>query len=271
LGYYSAYAEDNWRASSKLTISFGLRYDYLQPYKEQAGRQANFVVTQEAPGTGTANYVIPAVSKNIPLSPAFLSLAQQNNVSIVYDNNSRLATQQKLNFAPRLGVAYQVNSRTVIRGGFGLFYGNGLIESAGSNANIGENYPFVLRATLNTPSCPPGNCPSLAAQGVTLETGLTNQLKTGLDNFVSSPVTFGMQRNIDSPFSAAYNLSMQHAFSSSLTATVAFVGNFSKNLMTILAQPSRWKGLRASNKTANAASGIAVIRRHNHNGRPSTS
>ena len=46
-----------------------------------------------------------------------------------------------------------------------------------------------------------------------------------------------MQPKIDSPFTASYNLSVQHAFSNNLTATVAFVGNFSRNLMTIL-QPT---------------------------------
>jgi hypothetical protein len=234
LGYYSAYAQDDWRATSKLTVSLGIRYEYLQPYKEQGGREANFEVVQAAPGSGTANYYIPSVSKSTALSPAFLSIAKQNNVNIVYDDNPRLATAQKTGFAPRIGLAYQLTPTTVVRGGFGMFYGNGLIASAGSNANIGENYPFFLRASLPTPSCAPGNCPSLAAQGVTLETGLTNQLKTGLENFISSPVTFGLQRKIDDPFSAAYNVSAQHAFSNNLTATVAFVGNFSHNLMTIL-------------------------------------
>jgi hypothetical protein len=237
LGYYAAYVEDNWRATGKLTVSFGVRYEYLQPYKEQAGRQANFIVNQASPGSGTATYLIPAASRNIALAPAFLNIAKQNNVNIVYDDNLRLATQQKTGFAPRLGVAYQPDAHTVVRGGFGMFYGAGAIESAGSNANIGENYPFVLRATLITPNCAPNNCPSLAAQGVTLETGLTNQLKTGLENFVSSPTTFGIQPRIDSPFTGSYNVSVQRAFSNNLTATVAFVGNFSRNLMTIV-QPT---------------------------------
>ena len=52
-----------------------------------------------------------------------------------------LLQTQKANFAPRAGFAYQVNSKLVARGGFGVFYNS--FENQGYGPNIGENYPFV--------------------------------------------------------------------------------------------------------------------------------
>ena len=232
-GYTAAYIEDHWRVTPKLTVQLGLRYDYFQPYKEMAGYQANFVPLAGTIGTGVATYLIPGVSRNALLPPAFLALLQKDHINIQYDDNSRLATEQKTAFAPRIGLAYQVDSRTVVRAGFGLFYG--AIQSAGSNANIGENFPFVLRGNLVTPSCTAMNpCPSLSLQGATLENGLTNQLAQGLQNFVSSPSLFGTDPNIKTPYTGSFNIFVQHAFSNSLSASVGYVGNFSRHLITLV-------------------------------------
>ncbi len=232
-GYTAAYFEDNWRATPKLTVQLGLRYDYFQPYKEMAGYQANFVALAGTAGTGVGTYLIPSIARNVALPPAFLNLLQKDHINLQYDDNSRLATEQKMAFAPRIGLAYQVDSRTVVRAGFGIFYG--AIQSAGSNANIGENYPFVVHANLITPSCTALNpCQSLSAQGATLENGLSNQLAQGIQNFIASPSLFGTDTNIKTPYTGSYNFFVQHAFSNSLSASVGYVGNFSRHLITLI-------------------------------------
>jgi len=133
--YLSGYAEDTWKALPKLTISYGVRYDYNQPTGEMAGGFANFVpltrgytydpVTGNVAGTGTANYVLPARWQNTSglLASSFTSLLTANNTSVVYDSNERLSTGQKTNFAPRVSVALMADSRTVFRAGAGVFYG----------------------------------------------------------------------------------------------------------------------------------------------------
>ncbi len=231
-GYNSAYVEDNWRVTSKLTLDLGVRYDDFQPYKEMAGLQANFIKTSGGIGTGTGIYEIPSESRDVVLPTAFVNLLQRDHISLEYDPNSRLATEQKTAFAPRLGVAYQLDSKTVIRGGFGVFYG--AIEGAGSNANIGENFPFVVHASLVTPSCRADKpCPSLGSQGATLENGLSQQIAQGIQNFVSAPGLFGEDPSIRTPYTANYNVTVQRAFSNNLAATVGYVGNFSRHLITL--------------------------------------
>lgn len=169
--YNSAYGEDTWKVTPRLTFTYGLRYDYFQPTGEMAGGFANFVPHTWGPGHGTADYVLPAQwqGKSI-MAPQFLNLLAANNVNLVYDSNPRLSSGQKLNFAPRLGVAYQLDDQTVVRAGAGMFYGN--IFGLGSNPNLGGNYPFMIHSGLGATTCVNGNgaksqtgysyCPSLS-------------------------------------------------------------------------------------------------------------
>jgi hypothetical protein len=239
--YDSAYIEDNWRVTPKLTLQYGVRYDYFQPYKEQAGMMANFVPLTTGVGTGTATFEIPTQSQNVALSPVFTSLLTRDHINLHYNPNSRLSTGQTTNFAPRLGVAYQLDPTTVLRTGFGIFYG--ALQSGGSSPNISENYPFIPHSALSAVSCIAGkNCPSLTtaaqgytgAPGVTLENGLSNQISAGIINFITLPVVNGRDTSIKTPYTMNYNLSLQHAFANNLALTLAYVGNISRHLETLL-------------------------------------
>lgn len=224
--YDGAYVQDDWRVTPRFTLNLGLRYDYYQPYKEMAGQQANFVVTGPLGiGTGSAVYELPERAQNVPISPNFSSILAKDNISLEYVKNQRLATSQKTGFAPRIGFAYQADNRTVIRGGFGIFYGG--LQSEG-NTNLGTNYPFSLTDYIPAPNCELGNCPST---GITLENGLSQQLSQGgLQNYVSYPGFHAEDAHIKTPYTISYNLAFQHALSQNLTATISYVGNVSRHL-----------------------------------------
>jgi hypothetical protein len=226
--YDSFYVQDDWRVSHKLTINLGVRYDYYQPYKELSNSQANFIANQGSLGIGmgSAVFQLPNSDRNLDLGAPFLAALAKDNVAVQYVSNNRLATNQKVNFAPRLGFAYQVTPTTVVRGGFGIFYGG--LQSQG-NTNLGDNIPFSLSANLPAPSCVPGNCPS---NGITLETGLASVLTNGLQSIVSFPSFHGIDPNIKTPYTENYSLSVQHAINNNLVASVSYVGNVSRHLTT---------------------------------------
>lgn len=91
--YYTGfYAQDEIRLSSKLTLNVGLRYEYQTPYYQRFGDLAVFDL----------------------YGSRFLKLDE---------DISHLHRPDKNNFAPRIGLAYSVNPKTVIRAGFGVFYG----------------------------------------------------------------------------------------------------------------------------------------------------
>jgi hypothetical protein len=223
--YNAAYAQDDWRVTPKLTLNLGLRYDYYQPFQEMAGDQANFVVTGPLGiGTGAAIYQIPTKGNNVPLGTAFTQLMAANNVAIQYVADPRLLTSTKTGFAPRVGLAWQADANTVMRAGFGIFYG-GLQNEGGSN--LGVNFPYSLSASIPAPSCSAGNCPSI---GVTLENGLSAQTANGLQGFVSSPSFHATDPHIREPYTEDYNLAFQRALTRNLVATLSYVGNVSRHV-----------------------------------------
>jgi hypothetical protein len=242
--YDSAYFQDDWKVAHNLTVNLGLRYDHYEPYKENSGSQANFIDGNNLGiGTGTGVYELPTRSENVVLGPLFLATLAKDNIALQYNSNQRLATGQNLNFAPRIGFAYQPKLKTVVRGGFGLFYGG--LQSEG-NTNLGTNFPWSNSANIYSSSCQFGlnQCPSLSAKDVTLETGLISQTGTGLQNFVSTPSMSAIDGNVKTPYTINYNLSVEQAITRNMVATVSYVGNVSRHL-PLYYQPNNVRALFA--------------------------
>lgn len=222
--YDSAYAQDDWKATRRLTLNLGVRYDYFQPYKEMSGEQANFLVTGPLGiGTGSGTYELVNRSPNISLGSKFPAALAANNVSIQYVNRQRLSSAQTLNFAPRIGFAYRLDPKSVIHGGFGIFFGG--LQNEG-NGNLGSNFPFSMTATIPAPSCSLNHCPST---GVTLENGLSAQTAGGLQNFVSYPGFHSTDPSIKTPYSENYSLEFERELTPSMEATLGYVGNVSRH------------------------------------------
>ena len=252
--YDAAYVEDNWKIRPNLTLNLGIRYDYFQPYKENGGQQGNFVVTGPLGlGTGAGVYQLPNKDRNIDLGTNFLSVLAANNVTVQYVDNERLATAQKTNFAPRIGFALQTDSKTVWRGGFGIFYGGLMAEG---NTNLGSNFPFFNQASFSPYSCLKDNCPSLStpsngtggsavvvSPGITVQSGIQPQLNAGgLINSVSYPSFHATDVNIHTPYTMNYSLSFERALSPNLAATISYVGNVSRHL-SLYGAPNTVPGL----------------------------
>jgi len=124
---WSIYLQDDYRASSKLTLNMGLRYDIYKPWIEVDNRQSNFDET-----TGT--FVIAADN------------AVMQGVSV----GRYLQTYSKGDVGPRFGFAYDVKGtgRTIVRGGVGVFWN---FTPGGTSSSKAQNPPF-LQSTALTPS-----------------------------------------------------------------------------------------------------------------------
>jgi hypothetical protein len=127
LNNYSIFAQDTWHSSSRLTLTYGLRYEVNPPPSGESGN-AQFA------GTG-----VDDLSK--------LALAPRGTA--IYKTTWN-------NFAPRIGVAYQLSQTTgrelVIRGGFGVFYDLGNSQAAIAYTNGG--FPFAASKTLTNVAFP---------------------------------------------------------------------------------------------------------------------
>lgn len=224
--YRAAYAQDDWKLSSKLTLNLGLRYEYYQPNKELQNAQANFFVNGPvSAGSGQGVFQLPMQDKNVFLSPLFTQTLAMDNIALQYVNDNRLITSPLTNFAPRIGFAYSPFGGTVIRSGFGIFFGG--LESVGANPNMGSNYPFQFLDNFNPPACGPNNCP---ASGITLENGFSQALNQGIQNFISIPGFTGIDPHPHTPYTMGYNLTVEQAIGKNMVASIGYVGNVSRHL-----------------------------------------
>ncbi len=220
----SAYAQDDWRVTPKLTLNIGLRYDYFGPQTEVGGKQANFYASVIKIGSGSGTFAVPT-SQRGSLPQSFLNLLAQNHINVEYSSNPSLVTSQKLNFAPRLGLSYSVNRKMVVRTGFGLFYGG--LEGFGYGVNLAQNVPFNFTSGILSTTCTVANCPT---DGISLNTGFTNTVQQGALNSISFPTITALAKNAQTPFSEEYNLSIQYALTNNMSATIGYVGSNAHHL-----------------------------------------
>jgi hypothetical protein len=118
---WSAFAQDSWRATRRLTLDYGLRYEYSAPYTEVNNKLSN---------------VVPGVGLVTPQSPGWTGLYRA-------DRN---------NFGPRIGFAYDLTGkgRTVVRGGFAVLYET--LLQASTVQQIENNAPYSAAAVTTSPT-----------------------------------------------------------------------------------------------------------------------
>ena len=234
--YYGTYFNDDWKVTKKLTVNLGLRWDFFGLVYEHHGAQASMV--PGGPPTGGPMYLLPSNNRGAVnnLSPNFLSLLAKDGITLSDGKfgGKGLGTAQKTNFAPRLGIAYQVSPKLVVRAGWGMFY-NGF-ENRGFSPNIGENYPFQFDFHFPIPDdAHPINtfagCPTATpAGGPTFETGFScTQLSPLLVNGAGLSLR-GIQYDYLTPYTLESNLTVQYQLTSSLSAQVAYVGTNARHL-----------------------------------------
>jgi len=121
---FAGYLQDDWKVTRKLTLTLGLRYELESAITERYNRSvAGFDTAAAQPfeAAVSANYArnptpeIPASQFSVKGGPTFAAVGGQSRGVWGLDKN---------NFMPRVGFAYNVTPRTVIRGGFGMYYGS---------------------------------------------------------------------------------------------------------------------------------------------------
>ena len=226
--YFGLYAQDNWKVTPTLTLNLGLRWDYFGPYQESNGRQANFNMTG---GNGNSGrYIIPSVGCIVPRSAGFNSLLAGYNIQIVCAPGLTVDGAQKTNFGPRVGFAYRIRPRVVLRGGYGIAYGS--FDSVGYGGTLGTNYPFQY--TLNNPTTN-FNTPIPLANGQTatmenIFSSLNLQDPIGV-NGPGLGLT-GRQYNWQTPYSETINFTVQDQFTNRDSLQVGYVGTLGRHLNT---------------------------------------
>jgi hypothetical protein len=210
------YAQDTYKVTPHLTLNYGIRYEFQAPYTEEHNFASNYVPNPGDPVTGGT-----------------ILLAGRGG-------NSRSLVNPRWNqFAPRFGFAYQINPKTVVRGGWGLFFSP---ENDAREDLLTKNFPFAIQqAWDNTPYFGP-------CYGSSCDGSYFYQIDQGLTRISSPPIpssassipstdiptlipngnsedTFYVNPKMKTGYSESFNLAVQREVGSNFTIEAAFVGS----------------------------------------------
>jgi Carboxypeptidase regulatory-like domain/TonB-dependent Receptor Plug Domain/TonB dependent receptor len=201
----SIFAQDDWKVNNKLTVNLGLRYELMTNPTEQYGRQSNFDLTS-------------------------------GRLVLAKDNKDSLTKNDKNNFSPRVGFAYDIKGtgKSVIRGGYGIFYfldrggiDNQLAQNAPYGGNLsysfndGYRFTFSGQGPLNNNNNTAATQPLPSPTFVTSSAFLNNPINTDLLAILPDNKTSNVQQ---------FNFQFQQQLSNNTAITVGYVGTRGRNL-----------------------------------------
>jgi hypothetical protein len=224
----SAYAQDDWKVTPKLTLNLGARWEYGSPYSEQNNNISNF-----DPSTQTVDTITPSAVAGNGITPV--------TGGGVYGKT--LVNPDLSDFSPRVGFAYTLTSKTALRGGFGTGYVH--YTRAGSGDILAINAPqaqfasVVQIAPTTTNQCATPlpaqiialgsttpSCYAAANQG--FPSGLVTTFNSATDNITWVP------KDSKDSYVESYFLGVQRQFAKNTLLDIAYVGNRGLHLQGFL-------------------------------------
>ena len=192
---YGGFVQDDFKVNSRLTLNLGLRYDYTSPIYDAKNQMAN-----------------------LDFATGKLVYAGQGGAS------RGLVKTDKLDFAPRLGLAWRAMSHTVVRAGYGRFFMYQETRT-GDPFQLYYNLPFVAEPNFNTDGVTPilsvsGGFPIIDPNTITGASVTTSA--EGADTRLHAPV-------LDE-----WNLNVEHELPGNLLVEIAYVGSKATHLQSIL-------------------------------------
>ncbi len=216
-----AYLQDDWKIHSKLTLTLGMRYEIGIPTTERFNRTVRgFDATTASPieAQARANYGRAPLSD---IAAADFRVKGGLTFAGVNGEPRGLWNADRSNISPRIGVAYQLDRKTAIRGGFGRFYDldRQTVNQAGFsrrtllNPSLNNGQTFLATTAAPYPS------------GIDRPTGSAQ----GLLTFVGQGVSY-FNPNLKTPYAHRWQLSMQREIMKDMALEVAYVGAASDDL-----------------------------------------
>lgn len=231
-GVFGSFVQDSWKARKNLTLNFGLRYDitFIPPYG------ANGSETQQGGiATGDVDFnngtyivqVLPKACSVIGHSPCIPGNGQLP-ANVVVDPRGKIPHNTYTNLGPRVGAAYRLDDKTVVRAGFGIFFDNyAAITQIGQNIEgLWPDTGQLIANGLNNPNTSTSPTPTVSIQ---------NPFAGGLGSNIPAPtpftqVGFFFDPKIKNAYSEQYNLGVARQLGQSTTVTINYVGSESHRL-----------------------------------------
>ncbi len=216
------FVHDDWKVNRKLTLNIGLRYELEGALTERYNKSVrgfDFAAIQPIESAVKANLVKTPVQG---VDPALFSVRGGLTFAGVNGEPRGLYDVPKKNFMPRFGFAYKLTDKTVVRGGYGIFFGflgqrRGDVNQIGFSSSVPLNVSLdnglTFAETLNNPF-------------ETYKNGLPAPLGSseGIRTFLGQGISF-FQEKPSSPYNQRWEMSIQRELPAGYVVEVAYTGN----------------------------------------------
>jgi outer membrane receptor protein involved in Fe transport len=216
--YFAPYIQDDWKVGSRLTLNLGLRWDYRSVPFEQDNKMFWFDRANAGGGLCFADKALGTADVTGLGGP----IAPDGNGFYRFCGRNNPADASKKPFAPRIGLAYRLGDKTVVRGGYGIFFDSAETREIDDSGDI---YPFVVRASPN-----PNTDATLPK--------LTDNMFPAVPLHQVTPALDGSQffaviisEFPKNPYVQQWSLSVQRELARNTTLEVNYVGNKGTHLL----------------------------------------
>jgi hypothetical protein len=219
--YWGFYFEDTWKYSPKFTLTLGLRYELDVPRTERFDRYGVFDFEATSPLAG-----------NVPANLFFNSADLKGAVNYVTADNRRQVPTDKNNFGPRIGFAYNISDRTVLRAAYSIFYSASAYQAAGhtgSSGMIGFRTASQMVVSLDG-RVPVTFLDNPFPNGFNLPTGTSLGASTRLGLGVGGG-DGGVFPDTRSPYIQQWNLNIQRELPGNIVFEAAYIGSKGTRLL----------------------------------------
>ena len=219
--FWSGFLEDEWRVMPKLTINYGVRYDYLTVPKILNGRisgQLDLTKQEYTIGSATVpNCGTPAVNPCIPGTTGISGLTHGSNIQYAGFNKYFLAPKAS-EFEPRVGLAYQLRDDLVLRGGWGLFYDALPARSQYAQNELDAAYwPWATGFSGNANAVGSANTSINAIEG-SFPSPVTSSNPWGIGGYYDDP-------HFRPAYANEWNIELQQQLDKFTSLSIAYVGS----------------------------------------------
>ena len=213
---YAWFAQDDFRLTPKLTLNLGLRYEIFTTVKARFNEEANFSFASDS-------LIVPR-GQQAQLTPTLAAL-----IPIERTGTPGLIPPDLTNFAPRVGLAYQITDKLVLRAGYGIFYG---VEENGpfSNPSPGFNPPFFVTQQFAQPCVlsaanPSGPDCSIPGLNVLAQGFPANALVDP-----NTPTLFSENPRLPTPYVQQWHVGFRYQLPAQTLLDISYAGSHGTNL-----------------------------------------
>ena len=199
--YQHYYLQDDWKVNDKLTLNIGLRYEYNPPFTETRNGIGFFDPGPRRQSTGLDDQV------------GVIRLAGLDGTS------EQLTVPDTTNFAPRLGLAYKLSEKTVLRMAYGIFYGT--FSNTGGGEYKETQPPFHFKVGLSADPSNPAQFP------------FRDGMPAGTISAANAVAVeqSGWEPQPDWPMAQNWNINIQHSLPNDILLEVGYFGNKMNHMM----------------------------------------